>query len=185
MVSHLVAQVILVCLALTLYQLFEPVNRRHAVLMVALALLSVPIAFVSEVNHLAALRLLSAPDYLAPFTPDQLRAEAMLFLDLWDSGLLVTQVFWGLWLFPLGYLVVRSGFLPGALGILLILAGAGYLFDAVAAILLPSIPVTVSLFTFVGELLFPLWLVVKGVNVAQWQHLAHPPTSHPRGMEHA
>jgi hypothetical protein len=171
MVSHLVAQIILVCLALALYQLLKPVNKSHAVLMVVLALLSVPIGFVNEVNHLAVLRLLSGADYLEPFTSVQLHGQAMLFLDLWDSGILVAQVFWGLWLFPLGYLVFRSGFLPGLLGILVMIGGGGYLFDVVVTMLFPTIDVTVSQFTFVGELLFPLWLLFKGVNVGQWQQV--------------
>ncbi len=170
-VSHLVGQIIFVFLALALYQLLAPVNKNHAVLMVALALLGVPIAVVNEVNHLAALRLLSGADYLQPLTSVQLQALAMLFLDLRESGILVAQVFWGLWLVPLGYLVMRSGFLPGLLGILVIVAGGGYLVDVVVAILFPTIDVTIGLFTFVGELLFPLWLLFKGVNVEHWQRL--------------
>lgn len=171
-VSRLVAHIIFVWLAVVLYQLLKRVNKSHAVLMVALALLSVPIAFGNEVNHLAALRLLSGADYLEAFTSAQLQAQAMLFLDSWDSGILVAQVFWGLWLLPLGYLVFRSGFLPGLLGILVMIAGAGYLVDVVVAMLFPNIDVTISHFTFVGELLFPLWLLFKGVSVEQWQRVA-------------
>lgn len=171
-VSHLVAQIILVCVALVLYQLLKPVNKSHAVLMVALALLSVPIACVNEVNHLAALRLASGADYLEPFTAVQRHAQAMLFLDLWDSGILVAQVFWGLWLLPLGYLVFRSGFLPGLLGILVFIAGGGYVVDVVVAILFPNTDVTISYFTFVGELLLPLWLLFKAVKVEEWQRVA-------------
>lgn len=182
MVSHLVAEIILVFVALALYQLLKPVNKGHAVLMVTLALLGVPIAFVNEVNHLAALRWLSGAEYLEPFTAVQRYAQAMLFLDLWDSGILVAQVFWGLWLFPLGYLVFRSGFLPRLLGILVIIAGGGYLVDVVVAILSPNIEVTISYFTFVGELLLPLWLLLKGVNVEQWQQVAlRPATSRTSG----
>jgi Domain of unknown function (DUF4386) len=172
MVSHLVGQLIFVLLVLTLYQLLRPVNRDYAVLMVTLALLGVPIALVNEVNHFAVLRLLSGVDYLEPLTRGQIDAQAMLFLALRRSGLVVAQVFWGLWLLPLGYLVFRSGFLPRPLGILLIIAGVGYLVDVVVEVLLPNIDATISQFTFVGELLFPLWLVFKAVNVDQWQRVA-------------
>jgi hypothetical protein len=171
-VSHLVGQIIFVFLVLALAQLLKPVNKGQAVLMVALALIAVPIAFVNEVNHLAVLRLLSGADYLKPLTPDQLQAQAMLFLDLRRSGLLIAQVLWGLWLLPLGYLVFKSGFLPRLLGILLIIACGGYLVDAVVQILFPSIEATISQFTFVGELLLPLWLLFRGVNVEQWQRVA-------------
>lgn len=171
-VGHLVAETILVCVALTLYQLLKPVSASYARLMIALALLSVPIAFVNEVNHLAALRLLSGTEYLASFTPAQVQAQVMLFLDSWESGILIAQVYWGLWLLPLGFLVFKAGFLPGLLGILVIVGGVGYVVDAVSAILSPNMGLTISQFTFVGELSLPLWLVFKGVKVDEWQRVA-------------
>lgn len=166
-VSHLIGQIIFIFLVLALYRLLKPVNKDHAVLMVVLALLGIPITFLNEVHHLAALRLLSSADDAA-FTSTQLQAQAMLFLDMRRSGILVTQVFWGLWLLPLGFLVFRSGFLPKLLGILLVIGGAGYLVDWGTQLLFPGLP-TISQFTFIGELLFPLWLLIKGVNVVRWQ----------------
>jgi hypothetical protein len=171
-VSHLIGQIIFIFLLLALYRLLRPVNKDNAVLMVVLALLGVPMAFLNEVNHLAVLLLLSGPDYLGAFTPDQLHAQAMLFLDNRQSGILVTQIFWGLWLLPLGYLVFKSGFLPKLLGILLIIGGCGYLFDSGAQLLFPSFDATISQFTFVGEVLLPLWLLTRGVNVERWSSLA-------------
>jgi hypothetical protein len=143
------------------------VNEGRAVLMGVLALLPVPIAFLNEVNHLAVLRLLSGADDGA-FTQTQLQAQAMLFLDMRDRGILVAQIFWGLWLLPLGFLVFRSAFLPKVLGILLIIAGIGYVLDCGTQLLFPGLA-TISQFTFVGELLFPLWLLIKGVDVERWQ----------------
>ena len=168
-VSHLISQVILVFLVLALYRLLKPVNKDHAVLMVVLALLGIPIAFLNEVNHLAALRLISSADD-GGFTSTQLQSQAMLFLDMRQSGILVAQVFWGLWLLPLGVLIFRSGFLPKLLGILLVIGGAGYLIDSGTQLLFPGLA-TISQFTFVGELLFPLWLLIKGVNVERWQQV--------------
>jgi hypothetical protein len=168
-VSHLIGQIIFIFLVLTLYRLLQPVNKEHAVLMVVLALLGIPIAFLNEVNHLAALRLLSSADDGA-FTSTQLQAQAMLFLDMRRSGILVTQVFWGLWLLPLGWLIFRSGFLPKLLGILLVIGGVGYLIDWATQLLFPGLA-TISQFTFIGELLLPLWLLIKGVNVERWQQV--------------
>ena len=165
-VSHLIGQIIFIFLVLTLYRLLKPVNKDHAVLMVVLALLGIPIAFLNEVNHLAALRLLSSADDGA-FTSTQLQAQAMLFLDMRRSGIFVTQVFWGLWLVPLGFLVFRSGFLPKLLGTLLVIGGAGYLIDSGTQLLFPGVA-TIGQFTFIGQLLFPLWLLIKGVNVERW-----------------
>jgi hypothetical protein len=168
-VSHLIGQIIFIFLVLALYRLLKPVNKDHAVLMVVLALLGIPMAFLNEVNHLATLRLLSSADDGA-FTSTQLQAQAMLFLDMRRSGILVAQVFWGLWLLPLGFLVFRSGFLPKLLGILLVIGGVGYLLDSGTQLLFPGLP-TISQFTFIGELLLPLWLLIKGVNVERWQQV--------------
>ena len=138
--------------------------------MVVLALLAVPIAFLNEVNHLAALRLLAIADDEA-FTANQLQAQAMLFLDMRENGILLALVFWGLWLLPLGVLVFKSGFLPKVLGVLLVIAGAGYVIDSGLQLLSPSLA-TISQFTFVGEILFTLWLLIRGVNVERWQEVA-------------
>ena len=78
-------------------------------------------------------------------------------------------MFFGLWLLPLGYLVYKSGFLPKVVGILLIVAGVGYVADVITFLLVSTVDVVVSEFTFVGELLLLLWLLVKGVNVEQWE----------------
>jgi hypothetical protein len=161
--SHLIGQVIHVLLVLTLYRLLERVNRGQAMLMAVLALIPVPIAFLNEVNHLAVLQLLGNGGNAA-FTPTQLHAQVMLFLGMRDSGILVAQVFWGLWLLPLGILVLGSGFLPRLLGILLVIAGLGYVIDCGTQLLSPGFP-TIGLFTAFGELIFPLWLLIKGVNV--------------------
>lgn len=163
MVSHLISQVVVVFLALALYRLLSSVNKDRAVLMVVLALLCVPISFVSEVNNLAALRLLSGADD-GGATTTQLHAQAMLFLDLHRSGILMAQVFWGLWMLPLSGLVSSSGFLPRLLAIPVLIAAAGYLADSGAYLLLGVGP-TISAFTALGELVLPLWLVIKGVTI--------------------
>jgi Domain of unknown function (DUF4386) len=169
-VSHLISQVILIFLVLALYRLLKPVNKSHAMLMVLLALPAVPIAFLNEVNHLAALRLLANADDGA-FTANQLQAQAMLFLDMRENGILFALVFWGLWLLPLGLLVFRSGFLPKLLGVLLVISGAGYVIDSGTQLLSPGLA-TISQFTFVGEILLTLWLLIRGVNVQRWQEVA-------------
>jgi hypothetical protein len=162
-VSHLVSQVIVVFLVLALYRLLKPVNRDHARLMVVLALLGIPVSFLNELNQLAALRLLGGAGDGA-FTSTQLQAQAVLLLEMHRSGVLVAQVFWGLWLLPLALLVFRSGFLPRLLGLPVLIGAAGYLFDS-AAHLLGVRVAPISPFTFAGELALPLWLLVKGVRV--------------------
>ncbi len=171
-VVNLLGAIVNVFVVLVLYRLLKPVNKNMASLMVVFLLLSVPIAMLNELNHIAVLLLLSDANYLTPFTASQLQALVPLFHDLHNYGLSIAQVFWGLWLFPMGYLVFRSGFLPRILGILLIIGCFGWLTESFAAFLLPHYGVKIGVFTGLGEVLFPLWLVIKGVNVEQWEKRA-------------
>jgi hypothetical protein len=163
-VSWLASQTLFIFLLLALYRLLEPVDRWLASLMVVLGLAGVPIAFANEIFQFAVLVIVSGADYLKPFGPAQLDAFVMVLLRLHDHGIYIAHVFWGLWLVPFGLLVFRSGLLPRILGALLILAGAGYLADFLRYVFAPNVQVTVTQFTFIGELLVPLWLVVRGVD---------------------
>src|SRR5216683_7587393 len=117
--GQLICQAGFIFVALALYDLLKGVNQRHASLMVLLIVVSVPIAFLNELNSIAALVLVRGADFLSIFEKPQRDALAMLFLNLRSYGFDVAAIFWGLWLFPLGLLVYRSGFLPRMLGVLL------------------------------------------------------------------
>jgi hypothetical protein len=171
-VSILLVDVVNIVLALALYQLLKPVSKPVAALMVLFASVGIAIGMLNELNQLAVLRVLSGAGYLTVFSKDQLQALALLFLNLHTQGLNIAQIFWGLWLFPMGYLVFKSGFMPKILGILLIIGCFGYLIDSFAAFLLPSLRVNLILFTSWGELALLLWLLIKGVNVEQWNKRA-------------
>ena len=172
LVSDLIRQAFMMLLPLVLYKLLKPVDRDIAMLMVIFALVSVPITMLNELTHYAALLLSSGADYLTAFEADQLQAVVMFFLDLRQYGTFIPQVL-SLWLFLLSYLVFRSGFLPRILGILLMIGGLGYLIQAVLFLLFPDFDAIIfGLFAFVGELLFYLWLLIKGVNVEEWEKRA-------------
>lgn len=171
-VINLLGAIINALVVLALYRLLKPVNKDMALLMVIFQLLAVPIGMLNELNHVAVLLLLSGADYLTTFTTSQLQGLVPLFHDLHKYGLSIGQVFWGLWLFPMGYLVFKSGFLPRILGILLIIGSFGWLTEFFAAFLLPNFGVKVGMFLAVGELLLPLWLLIKGVSVEQWEKRA-------------
>ena len=170
-VNDLIAQTVGLLLVLALYKLLKPVNKNHALLMVIFALVGIPIVMLNLLNQFAALLLLSGADYLTVFAADQLQALVMLFLNLDEHGFFIAHIFWGLWLFPMGYLVFKSGYIPRILGVLLIIAGFGYLIDFVTFFFVPSFG-PIKMFTFIGELLLPLWLLIKGVNVEQWEKRA-------------
>lgn len=167
--AELTGQVVFVFLVMALYSILKPVNRNQAVLMVTFVVIAVTITCLNMLNQFAALFFLVEPAYLTVFNPEQLQALALLFLNMHKVGYLIAQVFFGLWLLPLGILVYKSGFFPRLLGILLVVACAGYLADVVIFTLYPSVDLVLSEFTFVGELLLLFWLLVKGVNVERWE----------------
>ena len=166
--SALVVQIVNILLVLVLYKLLKPVSRNYALLMVIFFLVSVPITMLNELNQFAVLLLLSGTEYLTVFETDELHALVILFLDLHEHGIHISGMFWGLWLFPMGYLVYKSSFLPGVLGVLLMIGFLGYVVDSVRFYFFPSFE-PIVLYTFWGELLFPLWLLIKGVNVEHWE----------------
>ena len=172
-VLDLIVQVVFVLLVLVLYNLLKSVNRNHALLMVIFFLVSVPIAMLNMLDQVAVLLLLNGADYLTIFTAVQLQALVPLFLDLHDAGIMIAYIFWGLWLFPLGYLVYKSGFLPRILGVLLMISCFGYLIDFFTFFLLPDFGVAINMYTGWAELLLCLWLLIKGVNVGQWEKRAY------------
>jgi hypothetical protein len=153
--------------ALALYDLLKGVNPRHASLMVMLIVVSVPIAFLNELNSFAALALVRGADFLSIFEKPQRDALAMLFLNLHFYGFVVAEIFSGLWLFPLGLLVYRSRFLPRFLGVWLALAGFAWLILSLTSVLSPRYQDKVFTYcqpAFFGEIAFMFWLLIKGVK---------------------
>ena len=166
--SELIHQVIAVFLVLALYRLFKPVDEALASQVVILgALLSVPIMFVNVLNEVAAQMLASGADFLSVFEKSQKDALAYLFLQLHGQGISVASIFWGLWLFPFGVLVIRSGFIPRVFGFLLIIAGIGYLASSFATLVLPRYAELVSHIAFplqVAEVPIIFWLLIWGAK---------------------
>lgn len=165
--SELFHQTIAIFLVLALYRLFKPVSEQHAKLVVVLgALVSVPIMFFNVLNEIAALILVNGPDFLSAFSRSQLDALALLFLDLHEQGTQIVQIFWGLWLFPLGILVIRSGFIPRLLGILLFIAGTGLLAGSFTSLMLPQYGVLFGQIAMVldfGEFPIIFWFFMKAL----------------------
>jgi hypothetical protein len=164
--SELFHQTVFIFLVLALYRLLKQVDKSQARLMVILgALVSVPIVFMNVVYELAALALVSGSDYLSVFNKGQLDALAYMFLRIHGQGLIVAGIFWGLWLFPFGILVIRSGFIPRLLGWLLILAGIGNLAGSCTSILIPAYRHLIDPLVMIlqcGELPVLVWLLVWG-----------------------
>ena len=164
-VMDLAVQVVFIFLVLVLYKLLQNVNKNQAVLMAVLFLVSVPLAMLNTLN-LFAVQLLSSNT-----TPFQ--DLVPIFLELNEIGIYIAYIFWGLWLFPFGYLAYKSGFIPKILGIYLMISCFGYLIDFATYFFFPEFSISVNMFTGWAELFICLWLLIKGVNVEKWQKLAH------------
>jgi len=165
--SELIHQIVFIFLVLALYRLLKPVSETNAWQMAVLALVSVPIVFVNVLNEIAALMLAGNADFLVVFEKSRLNALAYLFLRLHSQGIGVASIFWGLWLFPFGKLVIRSGFIPRVLGVLLLIAGVGDFADGFAALTLPQYAPVVSRFAMplsLGELPIIFWLLIRGAK---------------------
>jgi hypothetical protein len=135
--------------------------------MAVLALVSVPIGFLNDLNYVAALLLVRGGDYLSVFEKPQRDAMAMLFLRVHYQGIVAVEIFWGLWLFPLAILVYRSRFLPRFIGIWLMVNCFAYLALSITGILFPqssSIVMKAALPAQLGELALMLWLLIRGAK---------------------
>ena len=165
--GELIGQAGFIFVALALYDLLKGVNRRHASLMVILIVVSIPIAFLNELNSCAALVLVRGADFLSIFDKPQRESLAMLFLNLHGRGFVVCEIFWGLWLFPLALLIYKSRFLPRFLGVWLALAGFAWVILSLTSVLLPQYQDKVYAYSqpaIIGEIVFMLWLLIKGAK---------------------
>ncbi len=167
--SFMIEQVAFLLLPLVLFRLFRQIDSTAAVLMVALAVVSVPIALISLSHRLDVVSLLTDPYLSQTFTSEQLHGSAKLSLNAYSNGLLITNLFWGLWLLPFGYLVFKSGFLPKFLGILLMFGCLGYMVNVFGELLVPSYADTsiskyAGLPAAAGEIGICLWLLLIGAR---------------------
>ena len=152
---------------LALYRLFREVSRPLATLMAALFLAAVPIELASVGNYEAALMLTTKGSWLGAFTKEQLDALTYMFFRLHASGLQVSQVFWGAWLFPYGLVAMRSGFIPRWVGAALLFAGVGFVVASATALFFPAYVATVrpvAGLLMAGELPMLVWLIGWGAR---------------------
>jgi hypothetical protein len=164
-----------IVLVVTLYLLFKPVSKTLALIAAISRLAMTVMQGMNLLNKFTALLLLSGADYLTAFEPDQVHALVLLFLNAYEYGALVWGTFFGLHLLVLGYLLFKTGYLNRILGILFVFASFGYLVDSFGHFLLPQYTEIYSWVvwaTVPAELSFAFWLLIKGVNVEQWEQRA-------------
>jgi len=167
-ISNLLSAVFFLLAAWALFVLLKPVNKNLALLFLLLNSVGVAIQCLSNLNLFAGLQLLNGAEYLSVFQPDQLHVQAILFTNLYHKGFMIAQIFYGIWLFPLGFLVYKSGFLPRILGILLMIDCFAILIWFFQFFLFPSYEVVsypCLVLSVIAEFGLTFWLLFKGVNV--------------------
>lgn len=166
--SSLICYFFFLLLPLVLYRLLNYVNRDMAILMVIFVAMSVPISMLNVQHHFTVLTLTSGDQLLSSIDP-QLPAQVMLALRSYNSGNIIAQLFWGLWLFPFGYLVYHSRILPRLLGAVLMIGSIGYVLDFFGKILIHNyfelgIGTFLTLPASIGEIGSCLWLLLAGAR---------------------
>lgn len=165
--AELLIAALLIFAMAALYRLFHTVDETVSLILAAMMLASVPISFVNAIFNVAPLVLINSPAVVSEPEFGQTAALLTLFLRLHAYGLVVNQVLWGLWLFPFGILVMRSGFIPRALAYPLFVAGTAYLLATLGYLFLPPdlrwIAQSVMVLG-VGELPVLVWLLVWGAR---------------------
>jgi hypothetical protein len=168
MAADLVGAVVLVCMGMAFYRLFDRVDRHLAALVVIFGGVMPALLFlVNSVSDAAALMIVRGEDVMSVFDKAQRDALAVMFLELHDRQNTAAQILWGTWLFPLGALIYRSGFLPRVLGVWLIVNGAAYVLMSLTGVLAPPYQDLIGKYgqpALMGELALVLWLLIKGAQ---------------------
>jgi hypothetical protein len=163
---------------LLLYWIFRSVNPLVALAMLVVNAVSVAMQALNMLNHLAALLLATQPKLTGGLSGQTANSLTTFFLEMHHQGYLIAQIFFGLFLLPLGYLVYKSGYLPRLIGIFLMIGSAGYIADLVAVYSSPGFDSSIGLlFASVGglaEIVFLLWILVMGVKVPPADVLRRP-----------
>jgi hypothetical protein len=170
--SELVILLTEIILSIVLYVLLKPVNKTLSLLAAVSRLAMTTIHGLNLVNYFFVMAFASGAGALSAFDAAQLNALVMVFLDAHSIGFTIGIAFLVLHVFILGYLIFKSGYFPKVLGILFIAAGFGYLFDSFSLLLSPSYTTTpgiVAMVISISEIAFPVWLLIKGVNLQGWQ----------------
>ena len=165
--GYLITFICDVLAAWALYVLLKPVNENISLLTAWFRLVYTVIALVALLDLVTVLQLLNTSSISTLFQPDQLQAQVMLSLQVFRSHWYFGLLFFGIHLVLLGYLVLRSKYIPALLGVLLVIAGLGYILTTLKPYLFPTINLDFAEYTFYGELIFMLWLLIKGSRLQE------------------
>lgn len=156
-----------IMVAWALYVYLSPINKHISLLAAWLRLVYAAILVVALFYLANVLQLINGTEYLAGFSTSRLNAEVMLSLNNFTHGWELGLIIFGFHLLLLGYLVFKAGYMRNVLGILLLLAALGYIMDGFGKLFFHNYTVSISMFTFIGELILIFWLLIKGGKVEE------------------
>jgi hypothetical protein len=167
--SSVICYLAFIFLPLVLRELFKTVNKFVANVMVVSVLVSIPISFFNLYNKYLILDIIHKESYLKMYSESQLQSLVMFHLNQYEYGIFISTFFWGLWLFPFGYLVYKSGFIPKIFGILLMLGCFGYIVNFSGNTLFADyqewgISKVIGKIPSIAEIGICFWLLVFGVK---------------------
>jgi uncharacterized protein DUF4386 len=165
-VNVLLTNIVSILLALYLYKLLKQVDQNLSLFMLVLLLPGAIISMINEVNHFVLISLIQK-DFLTADINNFSLDLARLFLRIHEYGVFIAVIFWGLWLLPLGRLIYNlKSRISKIIGVLLVIAGAGYLIDSIVKFMIPDYGIMpLADYTFIGELILPLWLLIKSSDI--------------------
>jgi len=163
--AYLVTNLCDIIAAWALYILLRPVNKYLSLLTAFFRLSYAFIALMALMNLTTVYRLLTDANYSAVFTPVQLQAQVMLLLNTFRYNFHFGLVIFGLHMVMLGYLIWRAGYIPKIMGVFVALSGLGYLATSSQPYLWPDANINFAVYTFYGELIFMLWLLIWGWKI--------------------
>ena len=169
--SSLIAVAFHLAWAFLFYDLFKPVNRSVSLFATFVILVGCAMQALTSLFYLAPLLVLQGGYAFSAFTPQQLQALALVFLNLNAAAFNIHLVFFGLWCVLIGYLIFRSTFLPRILGVLLAIDGLGWMLFLSPPLALHLFPL-IAIASGLAEIPLMLWLIVAGVNTERWKEQA-------------
>lgn len=161
-VSAILCAFVTIGTAVFIAKTLTPVNNKYAKWIVIFTLIVAPITLVNELNNVAILHV--AQNYERSVSNEEAKTLINLFLNLHEAGIKIIDIFFGLWLLPMGYLVIKSKYIPQIIGYFLLLTCTGYLIDFTTFFLFPTVKIVVSEYVWLGEVMMVLWLLIKGIN---------------------
>ena len=165
--GYLITFICDIVVAWALYILLKPTSPDLSLLTALFRWIYTGIALVSLLNLVNVFWLLKNPDSLPGFTSDQLHVQMMLLIKAFRSGFRFGIILFAIHLLLLGYLIFKSNYIPRILGVLLVITGLGYLLTSTEPYLFPNVNVDFAQFTFYGELIFMLWLIIRGSRIKE------------------